>query len=179
MTPLTPAVISKLPLGLLGFFGIKNGGQYPQSIGEVIVPTLGMADMLAANYRELVTVAPIAALGFVTANLSGGAVPAVVPAGELWWVSAVSVFSFTGAGDSISGSLEVRNNQTGSPSVWHRALSPLITQAASITALHPGTHIDGLWLSPGDTIGFWYAAVTNATGTAQMSAQLAITRFPF
>ena len=179
MTPLSPAVISKLPLGLLGFFGIKNGGQYPQSIGDTIVPTLGMGDMLAANYRELVTVAPIAALGFVTANLSGGALPAVVPASELWWVQSVSVMSFTGVGDSISGSMEARNNQTGGASVWHRALSPLITQAASLTALHPGTHTDGLWLSPGDTIGFWYAAVTNASGTAQMSGQLSIVRFPF
>lgn len=177
MTPLTPAVISKLPLGLLGFFGIKNGGQYPQTLGDTILPTLDMAPVLAANYRELVFVAPIAALGFVTANLNGGALPGAVPAGELWFVQAASVFAFTGVGDSFTGTLEVRNSTTGLASAWHRALSSPITLAASTTQLHPG--ISGVWLSPGDTIGFWYSASTNASGTAQMSAQLAIVRFPF
>ena len=178
MTPLTPAVISKLPLGLLGFFGIKNGGQYPQSIVPDIQPVLDLADQLAANYRELVFVAPIAALGFVTANLNGSAAtPGAVPAGELWFVQAASVFAFTGVGDSFTGTLEVRNSTTGLASAWHRALSNTITLAASTTQLHPG--ISGVWLSPGDTIGFWYSAATNASGTAQMSAQLSIVRFPF
>ena len=177
MNGLTPAVISKLPLGLLGFFGIKNGGQYPQSINPTIAPTLDMAPILSANYRELVFVAPIAALGFVTANLNGGALPGAVPAGELWYVQAASVFAFTGVGDAITGTLEVRNSTTGLASAWHRALSSVITVGASTTQLHPG--ISDVWLTPGDTIGFWYSAATNASGTAQMSAQLAINRFPF
>ena len=176
---LTPAVISKLPLGLLGFFGIKNGGQYPQSIIPTIGPTLEMAGILTANYNEMVTVAPIAALGFVTANLGGGAVPAVVPAGELWFVSACSVFAFTGAGDTITGTAEVRNNQTGLASVWHRAITSEFTQGASLSKLHPGILPAGFWAQPGDTFGFWYSAVTNASGTAQSSLQLRISRFPF
>lgn len=179
MTPLTPAVISKLPLGLLGFFGIKNGGQYPQTIAEVIAPTLEMDGMLAANYRELIAVSPIAALGFVTANIGASGLPAVVPASELWWVQAVSVLAFTGAGDSFTGTIELRNTQSGSASQWHRALSSPITQGANLSTLHPGTHVDGFWASPGDTFGIWYAAATNASGTAQMSINLSLTRFPF
>lgn len=175
---LVPRGLSKLPMGLLGFFGIKNGGDYPQAIRADFQPVLDLHQLLAVNYRELITVAPIAALGFVTANIGGGSVPAVVPAGENWFISSVSVLSFTGVGDTITGTVELRNQQSGSASVWHRALTAEFTQGASLTKLHPGIHSEGLWAGPGDTVGFWYSAVTNASGTAQASAQLAITRFP-
>ena len=179
MTPLSPAVISKLPLGLLGFFGIKNGGQYPQSIVPAISPVLDLSGLLAANYNEKLAVPCTAALGFVTGNVLASGLPAVVPAAELWWVSAVSLQTFTGAGDSFTGALELRANQTGGASVWHRALSAEFTQGASLTRTLPGIHTDGLWAGPGDTFGVWYSASTNATGTATTSVQLQITRFPF
>lgn len=178
MTPLSPAVISKLPIGLLGFFGIKNGGQYPQSIVPAIQPTLELAGILAANYNESITVAPIAALGFVTANIGASGLPAVVPAAELWWVSSLSAFAFTGVGDSITGTVEVRGLQSGSASVWHRAVTSEFTQGASLSKLHPTTAPEGFWMQPGDTVGVWFSAVTNASGTAQVSVQLRITRFP-
>jgi hypothetical protein len=178
VTPLSPAVISKLPIGLLGFFGIKNGGQYPSSIGQVIEPNLDLGGILAANYNEKLAVSPIAALGFVTGNFLASGLPAVVPAAELWWVSACSLQTFTGVGDSFTGALELRANQTGGASVWHRALSAEFTQGASLTRTLPGIHTDGFWAGPGDTFGIWYSAVTNASGTAQTSVQLQITRFP-
>jgi hypothetical protein len=178
VSALSPAVISKLPIGLLGFFGIKNGGQYPQSIVPAIQPTLELGPILAANYNESIAVPCTAALGFVTGNILASGLAAVVPASELWWVSAVSVQTFTGAGDSFTGALELRAQQTGGASVWHRALSPEYTQGASLTRTLPGSQPDGFWAQPGDTFGVWYSAVTNATGTATMSVQLRITRFP-
>ena len=179
MTPLSPAVISKVPGGLLGFFGIKNGGQYPQSIAAFIQPTLELGPMLAANYHENLATSPIAAVGFVTTTFTVGGLAAVVPASEIWWVSALSIQTFTGVGDAITGSAEIRSTQTGGASVWHRAVSPEFTQGASLTRTLPGLLGDGIWCTPGDTFGFWYSAVTNASGTAQTSMQLKVTRFPF
>jgi hypothetical protein len=176
---LSPAVISKLPIGLLGFFGIKNGGQYPQSIIPAIQPTLELGPILAANYNENLAVSPIAALGFVTGNFISSGLPAVVPTSELWWVSSISMQTFTGVGDAITGAAEIRNTQTGSASVWHRAVGPEFTQGASLTRTLPcALDTRGFWAQPGDTFGFWYSAVTNASGTAQTSLQLRITRFP-
>ncbi|HEY3496419.1 MAG TPA: hypothetical protein VGK73_17085, partial [Polyangiaceae bacterium] len=111
MTPLSPAVLSKLPLGLLGFFGIKNGGQYPQSLGQTVLPTLELGKMLAANYNENFSVPCVAALGFVTGNVLATGLPAVVPGSELWWVNCISQNSFTGAGDSMTWSVEARGTQ--------------------------------------------------------------------
>lgn len=179
MTPLTPAVVSKLPLGLLGFFGIKNGGQYPQSLVPTIAPTLDMAGILVANYNENLSVPVAAAIGFQTANILASGLPAIVPASELWWVSALSVQSFTGVGDSMTYSVELRGTQAGSASQWHRALSAEITQAASLNRLLPGVHVGGFWAQPGDTFGCWFSAATNASGTATASIQLKVTRFPF
>lgn len=177
--PLTPAVISKLPLGLLGFFGIKNGGQYPQSIVPAIAPTLDMSGILAANYHENIAVPVLAAIGFQTANILASGLPAVVPPAELWWLSEIAVNSFTGAGDTITYSLEARNTQNGSASVWHRVLSPEYTQGASLNRMLQGNRPDGVWLSPGDTLGAWFSVATNASGTATASIQAKLTRFPF
>jgi hypothetical protein len=175
---LTPAVISKVPAGLLGFFGIKNGGQYPQSIVPTIAPTLDLSGILAANYNENFAVPCVAALGFVTANILASGLPAVVPSGELWLVTALSVQSFTGVGDSMTYSIEIRGTQNGSASAWHRALSPEYTQGASLTRTLIGT-LDPVWLQPGDTLGCWFSAATNASGTAQASLQVKASRFPF
>ena len=177
MTTLSPAVVSKVPAGLLGFFGIKNGGQYPQSVVPTIAPVLDLAGILAANYNENFSVPCIAALGFVTGNVLATGLPAVVPASELWWVSALSQNSFTGVGDAMTWSVEARGTQAGSASVWHRCLSNEFTQAASLNRILPAE--GGVWLQPGDTIGCWFSAATNASGNAQVSIQLKVTRFPF
>jgi hypothetical protein len=174
---LSPAVISKLPIGLLGFFGIKNGGQYPQSIVPTIAPTLELAGILAANYNENFSVPCIAALGFVTGNILATGLPAVVPAGELWLVTEFSLNSFTGVGDSMTWAAEARGTQNGSASVWHRSMSPEYSQAASLNRVLAGRHAP-LWLQPGDTLGCWFSAATNASGTAQVSLQVKVTRFP-
>lgn len=181
MGPLTPAVISKLPLGLLGFFGIKNGGQYPQTVGNVILPQLDMGEMLAANYHErLGTNIAVAAIGFTALNVVATGLPAVVPQAELWHVMNATAITFTGIGDAITYVPTVRNSQSGSASNYHRALAYEITQAASLNRQTPCTFDNGSrWLVPGDQLGLWVSALTNASGTVQAGVQIAITRFPF
>lgn len=181
---LTPAVISKLPLGLLGFFGIKNGGQYPQSLAPFIQPTMRMEGILQANYHDNVGsttgAGGITATGFkqLLDTLPGSGLPLIVPAGELWFVKDVTAVAFTGAGDSFTGSLVVRNTQTGVGSNFHRAVSAEIVQAASQFRQLPGVLTD-FWLQPGDQIGAWITAFVNASTTASLGWNFQRTVFPF
>lgn len=176
---LTPAVLSKLPLGLLGFFGIKNGGKYPQFISEQILTTLDQAGLLAANYieRHVFSVQPTTSgLKAMTDVVTG--LPAVVPAGEIWFCQAISITTFTGAGDSVTWVPCITNFQLNGPNTWLRALAPSITQAASTNSQAPSVHVAGLWASPNDSFGANVNAVTSATGIFT-TMHVSYVRFPF
>jgi len=40
-----PAWINKIPSGLLGFLGIKNGGQNPTELSQILVPTVSLREL--------------------------------------------------------------------------------------------------------------------------------------
>ena len=180
-TTLSAAVISRLPLGLLGFFGIKNGGQYPQTIGNVILPQLEMQGILHANYHEnlgsTTGAGGITALGFKQLNDTVTGLPLIVPASELWFVGCVTAVVFTGVGDSFTGTLMVRATQAGSASAWNRAVSDEITAVASQGRNLPAQR--DFWLAPGDQIGAHISAFVNASGTAQLAWNFELTRYTF
>lgn len=177
---LAPRGLSKLPLGLLGFFGVKNGGDYPQEIGSVIVPTLALEGLLAINYAEKLAVSCVAPAGaaIVAGVVVATGLPAVVPANENWFVASVSAAAFTGVGDSWTGSGMRQSRQTGAASNWHHVITPEITNAASQNRMLPGAYPDGFWAGPGDSFVWNYSASVNASATAQASMQLSIVRFP-
>ena len=176
---LTPPVISKLPLGLLGFFGIKNGGEYPQTLGHSISPTFDQLELLAINYRELLAMSVVpAGLGFTAqVNLTLG-ITAVVPSNEVWLLNTYSVNLFTGAGDSITCSTEIRNFQSATASNWHRAMSDQLTQGASLNTMRQCAITGTPWLAPGDQFGVWVSALTNASGNVTVSSNVSVTKFP-
>jgi len=177
---LSPAVISKLPLGLLGFFGIKNGGQYPQTVGQVIVPQLDMGELLAANYHERLGLQSlVTATGFTQSTIVATGGNAIVPASELWYVMHASMVASTLAGDAVVYTPVVRNTQSGSASASTRALGAQQTQGAGLLTVHPLTFENGSrWFVPGDSFGIWTTSFTLVTGI-NLSMQLGITRFPF
>lgn len=100
---LGPTPLNSIPGGLLDFFQIKNGGQYPQHLVPVLAPTLELMDWYV-NAKKI----PIAATGnagtggsfgagmsnFV--GLAGGGLPAPsitweVPQDEVWVVDQFTV----------------------------------------------------------------------------------------
>ena len=174
---LTPAVLSKLPLGLLGFFGIKNGGQYPQYLQNNIQPDLDMLEILAANYGENiagaaspVAVGAAAAIGVV----SGAAI--VVPSAEIWLVSKLGLVCNTGAAVTGTYSLLLQNLQTNSASLWHVPLSGRDSIIASTTQYTPCSP-QLFWMRPQDALVFYVSVV--AGGALNLSTSFRITRFPF
>jgi hypothetical protein len=71
--------INKLPLGLLGFLGIKNGGRYPQDIADVLAPTWDMRELYTYGNSEIDNV-------LVALNALGSQTYTTVPNGEAWLV---------------------------------------------------------------------------------------------
>lgn len=176
---LTPAVLSKLPLGLLGFFGIKNGGQYPQTLLAHIQPVLEQLPLLCVNYHENIVGNLIAAgLGFQQQNAVVGGLPLIVPPGEIWRVNHFTSGPFTGAGDSITFTAGVQSRQNGSASAWNLAIAGPFTQGASLSQVLPNNY-GPFWVGPGDIFGYWVSALVNASGTTQVTSNVSITRFPF
>jgi hypothetical protein len=101
-TPLTPPVMSRLPLGLLGFLGVKNGGVYPQFLQNTVQSTWDLLELIAANHSkdETLTV-PITALNL---NVVAAGVP-TVPQGEVWYVSQVGGLLTTAVGDTVTAAV--------------------------------------------------------------------------
>lgn len=175
---LTPPVMSKLPIGLLGFLGIKNGGQYPQTLGNVLLPQIELLDMIASNYRvPSIFVSNPVAIGFTPQTLN--AVAVVVPPGELWYLMSASVSVFTGVGDSITCSSVIRSPQTASAGTSNRVMSPIITQAANLSTHHPGILVGGRWLCPGDAMNTHVSAIVSATGNITVTFHTHLAVFPY
>lgn len=170
--------LSKLPLGLLGFFGVKNGGDYPQEIGRVIQTEFDIVGLLSAAYLERYVVQAAPALGTTQGTFTVGGLPAAVPSTETWALFCASFGLFTGVGDSVTAGPAIKNSQFGSASSWTRMLRDPITQGASLNTIY-ATNVAGqpLWLSPGDQFGFNCSAFVNASATSLLTLQIGIVRF--
>lgn len=136
-----PPEINRLPLGLLGFLGIKNGGRYPTALAPGLTPTWDQGRMYlepAARY--------VAGSGTINAN---GFVGSIAPQpGEIWVVHDCSLVVAAGAGESWSGAL-CRGTVNGGSTI---NLTLDRAAAASSTVSLPLVY-QPIWLVPGDIIG--------------------------
>jgi hypothetical protein len=90
--------IQVLPSGLLGFLQLKNGGQFPQRLGDTLQPTIELAEWYVQLNSETLFSAVINAP--VNASSSGNTFPElVVPNGQVWFVHEYIV----GFGPSATG----------------------------------------------------------------------------
>jgi len=90
--------INKLPFGLLGFLGLKNGGENPQQMQNFLQPTMDLTDLYYGTNKQLTRLSGnVAAVGF---QLLGA-----VPNDEVWAITGCMVNSnaVLGAGVSLRG----------------------------------------------------------------------------
>ena len=142
MPPFGSTGINRLPLGVLGFLGIKNGGEYPKQLSNVLLPTWDLERLyLNTNSETNATVVSIAAIGaqaFLT-----------VPVGELWVVLLSSAATGTlGAGQTIELGLQT----TDAAGLVTIATSPMsgprtVGQRCAVNQADP------IVLAPGSTWG--------------------------
>ena len=89
MALLTPPVINRQPVGLLDFFGLKNGGQYPQQLATTLAPTIDLLRLYEADVEEFISDGVSVAAGGALGDFDfGGASsrPGIVPQNELWHI---------------------------------------------------------------------------------------------
>lgn len=143
-----PAPISKLPLGLLGFLGIKSFGQYPNSLGSQISPGLDLLGLFSGAHAEHANGGAVnAAAGYNTVALT-------VPQNEIWYVTMAHAVATLGAGTAITMQLAVQ------PSVGADiVLTELLTGGASAGSIMSPL-LREVWLGPGDDLGIRVGAFT-------------------
>jgi len=110
-------VINRVPLGLQDLLGSSNQGDNPSNLAEIVAPVLDLQQYLAAERRffQLETAVQQFSDG------QGGLIS--VPAGELWFIDAFSVFLTLIGNDPFDCHLSVaverttNTNQTGNHAI--------------------------------------------------------------
>lgn len=134
--------INRLPLGLLGFLGIKNGGRYPQDLADVLAPTWDLSQLYLNTNSE--TRSDVVAL-----NALGSQAFVTVPTGEAWIVLLASAATGTlGAGVTF----EIGLQTTDAAGLVTIAVSPMsgartVGQRVAVSLPQP------ILLGPGSTFG--------------------------
>lgn len=140
--------ISRIPAGLLGFLGIKNGGEYPQEIAKILAPTWELRELYLEYGAQLG-----GATGSV--NAAGYLAVATCPPGEVWCLHDIGCSFDVGAAEAWNGSL-CRSSTSGGTTVPISASSsvPASTRVVTIAPHVP------VYLTPGENLGLLTLAVT-------------------
>lgn len=160
--------ISKLPLGILGMFGIKSLGRYPNALEESLALRLEAIGLYAAAHGEDL----FTSLINITA-LNNNVSTIVVPQTEIWYVSTVSTFLFSNVTGTATGRAALITGGAGINVVLGSNQS--VTAGTQSMFGGPPVSTNPFWADPGATFGFWVDAFTN---TPQYRLNLRILRFP-
>lgn len=166
-----PAVIQLVPQGLLGFFGIKNGGQAPLDVEPRLSGSLDMRDWYFKGECEVFSIANNApAVGF------NGFSSLTVPTGEYWWVSDFSVTAVKAAAPDTITVQACAQVPTGATSafLWDGPDAQAVA-ATSVNARITRSSPSAFWLQPGSVLG---GMVHEFTGTGRFIINAEITRLP-
>jgi len=106
--------INRLPLGLLGFLGIKNGGRYPDDISNILSPVWDLRELYQQSNSEIDNV-------IQAVSATGNSSYTTVPNGEAWYVFQQSAVT----GDLTAGqSLAMTTNWTDPASLVNISTGP-------------------------------------------------------
>jgi len=165
--------LNRHPLGILDFLGIKNGGQYPVTLGQQLAPTWDLSrfylDNAATQTRTTGTLTN-AARGTTIA------VGAAVPAGQIWYVDLVSfTTALFAAGQSCRVSFYIQRAGLSTEQIILPSQSFTGTVGAGGLETYSTGAAVGRLLYPGDTVGFKADQVTDAAGSIAYSSVLRYT----
>lgn len=154
--------INRLPLGWLGFLGIKNGGQYPQDTSPILAPTFDLAEMYySANSEYLAATNAAAAIGGVTYF--------TVPNGETWWLLNAAAQSVTlGAGQTVEFVLQTTDPGNLATIILSQAQGSRTVGARATTLLQAPC-----FLTAGSTFGISVTALVAGPVNVSVGARIA------
>lgn len=189
---LPPPPINTPIRGLLDFYGIKNGGNNPRTLGTDIFPTMELARWYMEGSAEVFTFsrpAVIAATGgpnLVAINAttptditSGGNL--VVPETETWVLlpgSRIFAGMSAHAGTEITIGMVARLGATDQFEwVPWQPLEGFTTSAAALIRAQARTLLEPFFLRPGATVSVWHYGVTvGAGGSVDIAGTLKLLR---
>jgi len=159
-----PPPINRIPQPLLGYFGIKNGGRYPQTLSETLAPTIDLRyqyDAAGYEWEEQTDNAPAV----------GRVLTLTCDEGEMILVHFYGMVFKSGVGDAMRASI-CHGRQTPAVAV------PLLTHfnlGASnwSNSWYYGPHL----IVPGEFFGYDASLVTNASGTLTVVTTAKFTRY--
>jgi len=162
------SALYRLPLGLLGFFGIKDQGEYPSAVAKTISPTLEMLEWLArANANTFITDSTAVYTTNGQKRTSGGLW--IVPAGEAWLLNGCTGQTTVAAGLQLQARLGIGRISGAAVNLHTTGKSELIkveTTAWSTAACSPGLNGPKL-MFPGDEVVMDVLSATPVAGNFQ------------
>lgn len=158
------AKLNRIPWGLLGFLGIKNGGRYPEELSAVLLPTWDLLELYTVANRTVTT--PRNA----TVNAVGYQAYETVPNGQIWYATQMSANAATltagqalqfclASTDAAATSTVALDNPNGGYVAGER---PTATLTRSV------------WFAPGDTIGIIVSRITAGPISVSFNARIAV-----
>lgn len=159
------AIVNRLPLGLLSFLGIQNGGKYPDMFLSTLAPVLDLGGHYVNTNREYLT-------SSVAVNVLANTTFHTVPNGEWWNVMHASVFTATmGAGSAYAGVITILD---AAGLVTHM-LGQSRSAVSGPGAVFVGAAQAPFWVGPGERIGVYTTHL--AAGPISVGVSLAFARF--
>jgi len=140
--------LNRQPVGLLDFFGIKNGGRYPEKLGDVVLPQM--------NVLSLYEWAGPLEFGSSSGNLAGG-VTTFGPAGltslpgDSWHFDSLSVRFNTSAAGSFAG---VRLGKYYAAQAVFVGFTETIYAAQGVAPVVKSLFLQDTWLGPGWSLAY-------------------------
>lgn len=188
---LPPPPINTLPTGLLDFFQIKNGGEYPQTLLPQLQPVIDLYDHYKAVRQLELFMSP---LRTIVANSSAQDVPlyplspvnpgdtgaaTTVPSGQLWLVTHAQArwtFAALGGQDFDGQLVAQRGGYLFTPPA---DLAGFTTSVAAIQRQGVRSWVGQQWLTAGMTLSYRIFGSVGATAPApiEMTASLGVVVF--
>jgi len=141
-----PVVLNRQPVGLLGFFSIKNGGEYPQYLDQILQAGLDVRDLYEWQSNETFMSAPQA---HVNGPVQWGPTGAIGSgAANLFHFNHISAWlSCTGVG--AAGSVSIGFNDPSSGQYFPLTETEFAAQAVANTSHVKTVVARDFWLPQG------------------------------
>jgi hypothetical protein len=157
-------VVNRLPLGLLSFLGIQNGGRYPDQLLPALAPVLDLSGHYVNTNREYLNSGPVGVAAFSATQFF------TVPVGQWWFVALASgVTSALGAGVTYGATIQL----TDAAGLVNIVLSQPTPPKATGAQWHAQAR--NFWAGPGERIGVYTSELV--AGPVNVAMTLAIARF--
>lgn len=151
----TKPVVQRIPNGLLGWFGIKNGGVNPTDVSATLDPSIDMLEWYLLGDVETAQVTfSTNALGFNSG--------VQVPAGEWWYLHSASVLVTVPAAGNITVACGTSFQGAGGGSNAHRFGDFINSSNPTDTML--AVYNGGIFLPPGARVGMYLTRNTGLAG---------------